>query len=98
MDVSVGVIYRQFAVAMASSIFFSGLLALSFTPALSATMLKPIPKEIQGRERRGFFGAFNRSEEHTSELQSRGEIVCRPLLDKKIEYNRTIRADSDANS
>ncbi|HLS17945.1 MAG TPA: efflux RND transporter permease subunit [Paenalcaligenes sp.] len=60
MDGSVGVIYRQFAVAMASSIFFSGFLALSFTPALCATMLKPIPKEIQGRERRGFFGAFNR--------------------------------------
>ncbi len=61
MDGSVGVIYRQFAVAMASSIFFSGFLALSFTPALCATMLKPIPKEIQGRERRGFFGAFNRA-------------------------------------
>src|SRR5690625_1047519 len=60
MDGSVGGIYRQFAVAMASSIFFSGFLALSCTPALCATMLKPIPKEIQGRERRGFFGAFNR--------------------------------------
>ena len=57
---SVGVIYRQFAVAMASSIFFSGFLALSFTPALCATLLKPVAKEDQGRERRGFFGLFNR--------------------------------------
>ncbi|HLR29722.1 MAG TPA: efflux RND transporter permease subunit [Paenalcaligenes sp.] len=60
MDGSVGVIYRQFAVAMASSIFFSGFLALSFTPALCATLLKPVAEEDQGRERRGFFGIFNR--------------------------------------
>lgn len=57
---SVGVIYRQFAVAMASSIFFSGFLALSFTPALCATMLKPVPEGTHGAERRGFFGLFNR--------------------------------------
>src|SRR5258707_3762478 len=29
-----------------------------------------------------FGGSFNRSEEHTSELQSRQELVCRPLLEK----------------
>src|SRR5690625_6641390 len=28
-------------------------------------------------------GRFDRSEEHTSELQSRGQLVCRLLLDKK---------------
>src|SRR5690606_37199090 len=43
MSGSVGVIYRQFAVAMAVSIMFSAFLALSFTPALCATLLKPIP-------------------------------------------------------
>lgn len=57
---SVGVIYRQFAVAMASSIFFSGFLALSFTPALCSTMLKPVPEGAHNTERRGFFGLFNR--------------------------------------
>lgn len=60
MSGSVGVIYQQFAVAMASSIAFSGFLALSFTPALCSTLLKPIPKEQLGGERRGFFGLFNR--------------------------------------
>src|SRR5437660_7735113 len=30
------------------------------------------------------FGIF-RSEEHTSELQSRGQLVCRPLLEKKMK-------------
>lgn len=60
MSGSVGVIYRQFSVAMAVSIMFSGFLALTFTPALCVTMLKPIPKGQHGVERRGFFGWFNR--------------------------------------
>src|SRR5690625_6231070 len=35
------------------------------------------------------FGAFyNRSEEHTSELQSRGHLVCRLLLEKKKNNKR----------
>jgi multidrug efflux pump len=56
---SVGVIYRQFSVAMAVSIAFSGFLALTFTPALCATLLKPIPKGHH-ETKRGFFGWFNR--------------------------------------
>src|SRR6185295_3268870 len=38
---SVGVIYRQFALTIAISMLFSAFLALSFTPALCATMLRP---------------------------------------------------------
>ena len=60
MSGSVGVIYRQFAVAMAVSILFSGFLALTFTPALCGTILKPIPKGAH-HEKKGFFGWFNRS-------------------------------------
>src|SRR5690606_20376623 len=60
MSGSVGVIYRQFAVAMAVSIMFSGFLALTFTPALCATLLKPIPKGHHERKR-GVLGWFNRS-------------------------------------
>src|SRR5690625_5824338 len=33
-----------------------------------------------------FFSAFSRSEEHTSELQSRGQLVSRLLLEKKNTY------------
>ncbi|WP_285961735.1 efflux RND transporter permease subunit [Pseudomonas tohonis] len=55
---SVGVIYQQFSLSLAVSILFSGVLALTFTPALCATLLKPIPKGHH--EKRGFFGAFNR--------------------------------------
>lgn len=59
MSGSVGIIYRQFSVAMAVSILFSGFLALTFTPALCATILKPIPKGHHD-EKKGFFGWFNR--------------------------------------
>jgi len=62
---SVGVIYQQFAVAMAVSILFSGFLALSFTPALCATILKPIGKGHH-EEKRGFFGWFNRGFHRTT--------------------------------
>jgi len=59
MNGSVGVIYRQFSMVMAVSILISGFLALTMTPALCATMLKPIPKG-HDQARKGFFGLFNR--------------------------------------
>jgi multidrug efflux pump len=55
---SVGNIYRQFSLAMASSMLFSALMALTLTPALCATLLKPFNPEHHHRG--GFFGAFNR--------------------------------------
>ena len=61
---AVGIIYQQFSLTMVVSILFSGFLALSLTPALCATFLKPIP---QGHhEKRGFFGWFNRNFDRTS--------------------------------
>jgi len=59
MSGSVGVIYRQFSISLAVSIIFSGFLALTLTPALCATMLKPITGE-HGHDKKGFFGLFNR--------------------------------------
>src|SRR6185437_9022650 len=38
---STGIIYRQFALTIAVSMFFSAFLALTFTPALCASFLKP---------------------------------------------------------
>ncbi|MYM35821.1 multidrug efflux RND transporter permease subunit [Duganella sp. FT94W] len=55
---SVGVIYRQFTVAMAVSILFSAFLALTLTPALCATLLKPVGPE--DHEKKGFFRWFDR--------------------------------------
>lgn len=54
---SVGIIYRQFTVTMSVSILFSAFLALTLTPALCATILKPIGKDHQ---KKGFFAWFDR--------------------------------------
>ncbi|MDO4878022.1 MAG: efflux RND transporter permease subunit [Neisseria sp.] len=54
-----GKIYYQFAVTMAIAIAFSAFFALSLTPALCGTLLKPIPKGHH-EEKKGFFGWFNR--------------------------------------
>ncbi len=62
---SVGAIYRQFSMSMVSAMVFSALMALTLTPALCATILKPIPEGHH--ERKGFFGAFNRLFRRTSD-------------------------------
>ncbi|WP_312154672.1 efflux RND transporter permease subunit, partial [Pseudomonas sp.] len=59
MKGSVGVIYQQFSVSMAVSILFSAFLALSLTPALCSTLLKPVAKG-EHHARKGFFCWFNR--------------------------------------
>lgn len=56
---SVGNIYRQFAVVMVASIGFSAFFALSLTPALCATLLKPV-QAGHHHEKGGLFGRFNR--------------------------------------
>ncbi|WP_282363536.1 efflux RND transporter permease subunit [Pseudomonas sp. PS01297] len=58
---STGVIYRQFSITIVSAMGLSVLVALVFTPALCATMLKPITKGDHGQNKRGFFGWFNRT-------------------------------------
>jgi multidrug efflux pump len=57
---STGVIYRQFSITMVSAMALSVLVALIFTPALCATLLKPVPHGHQPAQR-GFFGWFNRA-------------------------------------
>jgi len=54
-----GVIYRQFSVTIVTSMVLSVLVAIVLTPALCATLLKPIAKGHHVKET-GFFGAFNR--------------------------------------
>jgi len=58
---STGVIYRQFSITVVSAMALSVLVALIFTPALCATILKPIDPEKHGQPRKGFFGWFNRT-------------------------------------
>ncbi|MHC2622553.1 hydrophobe/amphiphile efflux-1 (HAE1) family protein [Bradyrhizobium huanghuaihaiense] len=67
---SVGIIYRQFSVTMVAAIGFSAFLALSLTPALCATLLKPVTAG-HGHAKRGVFGWFNRMLEGGKEGYSR---------------------------
>ena len=75
-----GNIYRQFSIVMASSIALSGFFALTLTPALCATLLKPVPKGShepgQQRRRTGLlaplFNGFNRIFGRATRGYSRG--------------------------
>jgi multidrug efflux pump len=68
---STGVIYRQFSVTIVSAMVLSILVALILTPALCATLLKPIPQggaPLHGR----FFTWFNETFEYGKERYRRG--------------------------
>ena len=55
---STGAIYRQFSITIVSAMILSVLVAMILTPALCATMLKPLQP---GHEhKKGFFGWFNK--------------------------------------
>ncbi len=56
---SVGAIYRQFCLTIALSTAFSAFLALAFTPALCATLLKPMHETRKNALFRGFNKVFD---------------------------------------
>ncbi len=83
---SVGAIYRQFSMAMISSMLFSVFLAMSLTPALCATLLAPIPKGHH-HAKGGFFGWFNRGfSASTNEYQRLVERILRHLPPNIVAY------------
>ncbi|MDB5864106.1 MAG: multidrug efflux transporter permease [Betaproteobacteria bacterium] len=55
---TVGAIYREFSLTIVAAMLLSVIVALSLTPALCATILKP-PRERHA-QKKGFFGWFNR--------------------------------------
>lgn len=78
---SVGNIYKQFSVTMTVSILFSAFLALSLTPALCATLLKP--GVVHGDHKKGFFASFNRFFDRAS---SKYESLILGILKKTARY------------
>jgi multidrug efflux pump len=68
---SVGAIYRQFSLTIVSAMVLSVLVALILTPALCATILKPIPQGHH-EEKKGFFGWFNRTFEKSRDKYHSG--------------------------
>ncbi len=67
---STGVIYRQFSITIVSAMVLSVLVALTLTPALCATLLKPLPPG-QHVAHRGLFGWFNRRFENSTHHYTR---------------------------
>ncbi|WP_136806199.1 efflux RND transporter permease subunit [Desulfosediminicola flagellatus] len=67
---STGAIYRQFSLTIVSAMALSVLVAVILTPALCATLLKPVTKETH-EQKRGFFGWFNRMFERNTERYGR---------------------------
>ena len=96
---STGVIYRQFSITIVSAMVLSVLVALTLTPALCATLLKPIEKgshTSHGAPRKGmlggvdrFFAGFNRRFDRTADRYQGfvGAIVRRG---KEVVYEGTV--------
>jgi multidrug efflux pump len=84
MSGSTGVIYRQFSATIVSAMALSVLVAIVLTPALCATMLKPLKKGEHHVAHRGlagrFFNGFNNGFDRTSGTYQRGVrgILARP--------------------
>ena len=66
---STGVIYRQFSITIATSMLLSVGVAVIFTPALCATLLK---RPDHGKTSRGFAGWFNRNFDRGNRVYIRG--------------------------
>ncbi|VEA67110.1 Acriflavine resistance protein B [Serratia plymuthica] len=66
-----GAIYRQFSITIVSSMVLSVLVAMILTPALCATLLKPLAKGHH-HGKRGFFGWFNRMFNRNADRYERG--------------------------
>ena len=81
MSGSTGVIYRQFSATIVSAMVLSVVVAIVLTPALCATMLKPLEKGEHHDSGKGFFARFfrrfNTGFENTS---ARYQGVVRGLL------------------
>ncbi|MEC7120992.1 MAG: efflux RND transporter permease subunit [Pseudomonadota bacterium] len=78
---SVGVIYQQFSVALVSCVLLSVVIALILTPALCATLLKPV--HTDPHQRKGFFGWFNRKFDHAA---NRYQSTIGRMLHKSLRY------------
>ncbi|MGK8176584.1 efflux RND transporter permease subunit [Aeromonas dhakensis] len=79
---STGAIYRQFSLTIVSAMVLSVLVALILTPALCATLLKPI-KHGEFGAKRGFFGWFNRAFDASANCYQSG---VRKVVKQGVRY------------
>ena len=78
---SVGVIYRQFSVTIASAMLLSVMVAITLTPALCATILKPADPERHHHPLYAWLGGFNRGVTRATGgyVGVVGHVIARPL-------------------
>src|SRR3546814_8866126 len=69
-------IYRQFSLTIVAAMVLSVLVALILTPALCATLLKPIAKGHH-MQKTGFFGWFNRMRSEERRVGKECVSTCR---------------------
>jgi multidrug efflux pump len=83
---STGVIYRQFSITVVSAMALSVLVAIVFTPALCATMLKPVDKG-HGHGGKGLLYGFFRGFNRLFERGSRGyETAVGGILKRSLRF------------
>ncbi|WP_429156933.1 efflux RND transporter permease subunit [Aeromonas veronii] len=80
---STGAIYRQFSLTIVSAMVLSVLVALILTPALCATLLKPMKHGEFGAQR-GFFGWFNRAFDAGTQ---RYQLGVRKVIKQGVRYS-----------
>ncbi|GAA5143851.1 efflux RND transporter permease subunit [Thalassotalea piscium] len=78
---STGVIYRQFSITVVSSMLLSVVVALILTPALCATMLKPVDQHK--KPEKGFFAWFNNLMDRSTK---RYQTVLGKILTQTVRY------------
>ncbi|HBQ2925747.1 TPA: multidrug efflux RND transporter permease AcrD [Klebsiella pneumoniae] len=80
-----GAIYRQFSITIVAAMVLSVLVAMILTPALCATLLKPVKpvKPGESHERTGFFGWFNRTFNRSA---SRYETFVGKILHRSLRW------------
>lgn len=79
---STGAIYRQFSLTIVSAMVLSVFVAMILTPALCATLLKPIPKGHH-EAMTGFFGWFNRAFNRSNAIY---QSTVEKMLHKLFRY------------
>src|SRR2546427_6052829 len=79
-------LFRSAALVIWFVLRVAEVLILVFLAALAAVYFSAITDQLERR--------FLRSEEHTSELQSQSNLVCRLLLEKKKKNKTNLKAIS----
>jgi multidrug efflux pump len=83
---STGVIYRQFSITIISAMILSVLLAMTLTPALCATLLKPVAKGHTAGESGWFKWFFSRFNKWFDRRREQYEGLVGRSFDKPVRY------------